>query len=93
MSHALQHAAVVVFAFVGLAMVMLAIVGAAAYRRKPESYLLFITLAFFVFFLKSTLLVVGFGFHLGAPELYELLGSLLDLVIAGLLLAPFFVRK
>lgn len=93
MSHALQHAAIVVFGFVALAMAVLAVAGLAAYRRKPESFLLFITLAFFVFFLKSALLVVGFGFHLGAPELYELLGSLLDLVIAGLLLAPFFIRK
>ncbi len=93
MSHALQHAATLVFVFVAVAMLALTALGAAAYRRDRRSFVLFIALAFAAFFVKGTILAVGFWFHLGAPELYELLGSLFDLVIAGLLIAPFLMRK
>lgn len=93
MSHALQHAAIVVFIFVAVAMLMLTVLGASAYRRDRRTFVLFISLAFAMFFVKSAILAVGFWFHYGAPELYELLGSLFDLVIAGLLIAPFLIRK
>jgi hypothetical protein len=93
MSHALQHAAVIVFAFVAVAMLVLTLLGTAAYRKDRRTFLLFVTLAFAVFLVKSAILVVGFWLHLGAPELYELVGSLFDLAIAGLLLGPFFIRK
>lgn len=93
MSHALQHAAILVFIFVAVAMLILTLLGASAYRRDRRMFVLFIALAFAIFFVKSTILAVGFWFHLGAPELYELLGSLFDLVIAGLLMAPFLMRK
>jgi hypothetical protein len=93
MSHALQHAAVVVFAFVAMAMLVLTILGTAAYRKDRRAFVLFVSLAFAAFFVKSVILVFGFWFHLGAPELYELAGSLFDLVIAGLLIGPFLIRK
>jgi hypothetical protein len=93
MSHALQHAAILVFAFVAVAMLILTILGTSAYRKDRRTFVLFVALAFAMFFVKSVILVVGFWFHLGAPELYELIGSLFDLAIAGLLLVPFLVRK
>lgn len=93
MSHALQHAAIVVFLFVAMAMLVLTVLGASAYRRDRRAFVLWVSIAFAVFFVKSAILVVGFWFHLGAPELYELLGSLFDLAIAALLLVPFLVRK
>jgi hypothetical protein len=93
MSHALQHAAIVVFLFVALAMLVLTVLGASAYRRDRRTFVLWVSIAFAAFFVKSAILVVGFWFHLGAPELYELLGSLFDLAIAALLLVPFLVRK
>ncbi|MFA5943518.1 MAG: hypothetical protein WC876_03520 [Candidatus Thermoplasmatota archaeon] len=93
MSHQLQHAAILVFVFVAVAMLVLTILGASAYRRDRRPFVLFIALAFGVFFVKSAILAVGYWQHLGAPELYELLGSLFDLIIAGLLIAPFLIRK
>jgi hypothetical protein len=93
MSHALQHAAIVVFAFVAVAMLVLTILGTASYRKERRTFVLFVTMAFATFFVKSVILVIGFWWHLGAPELYELVGSLFDLAIAALLLGPFLVRK
>jgi predicted small integral membrane protein len=92
-SHALQHAAVLVFAFVAVAMLVLSVLGAASYRRDRRRYTLYVTLAFVLFCVKSLILVVGFWYHLAAPELFELVGSLFDLAIAGLLLVPFLVRS
>lgn len=93
MSHALQHAAVLVFGFVAIAMLVLTTLGWNAYRHDKRTYALYVTLAFLLFFIKSVILVVGFWYHLGAAELYELVGSLFDLAIAALLLTPFLLRK
>lgn len=93
MSHDLQHAAIIVFVFVAVAMLVLTALALMAYRRGRDRHALFVTLAFAAFFVKSALLAFGFGYHLGPPELFELLGSLFDLGIAMLLLAPFLLRR
>lgn len=77
---------------VAAAMVFLASMSLRAWMRSRNRILPFITAAFVVFAAKS--LVTAYGLHTGTPahEDLELVGTLLDLVIAALLVAPFLLR-
>lgn len=93
MSHALEHAAIVVAAFVALVMLALVVAAATAHVRDKRPFVLWIAAAFGVFALKNAGLVVALWLHVGPHELVELVAALMDLTVAGLLAAPFLVRR
>lgn len=92
-SHALEHAAIVVACFVALVMLGLFVLAVAAHRRDGRPAMPWIAGAFAVFAAKNIALAVALTVHFGPHELVELAASLLDLVVAGLLVAPFLVKR
>lgn len=93
MSHALEHAAILVAIFVALAMVGMFVTAASAYRRDRRPFILWISAAFGVFALKNIGLVIALWLHVGPHELVELIAALMDLVVAALLVAPLLIRR
>jgi len=74
------------------AMVFLGSMAIRAWRRSQNRILLFVAGAFGVFAIKE--LVTAYGLWKGVPghEDLELLVTVMDVVIAGLLIAPFVFR-
>lgn len=93
MSHALEHAAIVVAAFVAAVMVVMFIAATSAHKRDRRPFVLWISAAFGVFALKNIGLVVALWLHYGPHELVELVAALMDLVVAALLVAPLLLRR
>jgi hypothetical protein len=93
MSHALEHAAIVVAGFVAAAMALMLVAALSAYKRDRRPFVLWIAAAFGVFALKNLGLVTVLWIHFGPHELVELMAALMDLVVAALLVAPLVIRR
>lgn len=88
-AHPNELTGVAIIAVVALVSLLLTVLAAAAWRRTGNRKLGFVTTAFCVFFAKSvvTAYSVETGF-IGHEDL-ELIGSLADLLVVLLLVAPF----
>lgn len=77
---------------VAVAMTFLAAMAIRAWVRSHNRFLLYVAGAFAVFALKSV--ITAYGLQTGTPghENLELVGTVLDAVIAGLLVVPFILR-
>lgn len=89
MAHPNESTAVAIIVVVALVSLLLTLLAAAAWRRTGNRKLAFVTGAFAVFFAKSVL--TAYSVHTGfiAHEELELVGSLGDLLVVLLLVAPF----
>ena len=91
--HPNQATAVALIVIVHVICLVLTVLAAAAWRRSGNRRLLLVAAAFLVFAIKSFVtaysLATGFLHH----EDLEGIGSLFDLVIVLLLVAPFLVRS
>lgn len=88
-SHDTAIAIILVVAVVSLALCILA---ARAWRATANGKLAFVTAAFAAFVLKSLLTAYALHTDAIAHEDLEVVGSVLDLAIVLLLIAPFLVR-
>ena len=89
MAHPNEIVGVAVIATVALVSLLLTLLAAAAWRRTGNRKLGFVTAAFVVFFAKSLLTAYSVKTGLIAHEDLELIGSLGDLAVVLLLVAPF----
>lgn len=89
MAHPNEVVGVGVIAAVAVVSLVLTLLAAAAWRRSGNPKLAFVTFAFLVFFVKS--LVTAYSVETGfiGHEDLELFGSLADLAVVVLLVAPF----
>lgn len=77
---------------VALASLALTLLGALAYRRRRDRRLLFVTGAFGLFFAKSLFTAVELFTGTVGHEALEMVNAGFDLLILGLLIAPFLLR-
>lgn len=89
MAHPNETTGVAIIALVALASLLLTVLAAAAWRRTGNRKLAFVTAAFFVFFAKSVLTAYSVKTGFIGHEDLELLGSVADLGVVLLLVAPF----
>lgn len=84
-----QATTIALIALAGLLSLVLAILAVGAWRRTGNRRLGFVAAAFFVFVVKSAVTAYSLWTGLIGHEDLELAGALLDLVVVGLLIAPF----
>ena len=89
MAHTNETTAVLLIAAVAVVSLLLTALAASAWRRTGNRKLAFVTSAFAVFFLKSVVTAYAVRTDAIHHEALELLGSLADLAIVLLLVAPF----
>lgn len=89
MAHPNEMFGVAIISAVALVSLVLTVLAALAWRRAGNAKLGFVTAAFAVFFLKSALTAYSIESEFLGHEDLELVGSLADLVVVILLLAPF----
>lgn len=92
MAHPNETTAVAIIIVVAVVSLILTILAAAAWRRTGNRKLAFVTGAFAVFFLKSILTAYSVSTGFIQHEDLELIGSLGDLAVVLLLVAPFLAR-
>ncbi|MFA5943903.1 MAG: hypothetical protein WC876_05500 [Candidatus Thermoplasmatota archaeon] len=80
---------IALIALAGLLSLVLTTLAAGAWHRTGNRKLAFVTAAFGVFFVKSTLTAYSLWSGLIGHEDLELAGAMLDVVIVLLLVAPF----
>lgn len=95
MTHPSESAASLVILLVGLVCLALLLLGVAAFRRTRNRKLLWLVAAFALFTIKSFLTSWALWAETIGHEYLELVMSLFDLGIVGMLVAPFlpFGRK
>lgn len=71
---------------------VLFVLATVAYRRRQNQALAFLVLAFLVFAIKNTFAAISISMALVPHEHLEVYEGLSDLVVVGLLIAPYFVR-
>ncbi|MHB1260223.1 MAG: hypothetical protein ACYC2H_00760 [Thermoplasmatota archaeon] len=89
-NEAVATAAIVAVHLICLALTVMA---AAAWRRNGNRRLLFVAAAFLVFAMKSLLTAYSLTTEFLHHENLEAVGSLLDLIVVSLLVAPFLLRS
>lgn len=89
MAHPHEAAGVAVIALVAALSLLLTFLAAAALNRSGNRKLAFVMLAFLAFFVKSVLTAYSVETDFIQHEHLELVGSLFDLLILLLLVAPF----
>jgi 4-amino-4-deoxy-L-arabinose transferase-like glycosyltransferase len=82
-------AAVLIIGAVALISLALSVLAALAWRRTQNRKLAFVTAAFLTFFAKSLITAYALWTEEVAHEHLEVVGSVLDLVVVGLLISPF----
>lgn len=89
MAHPNETTAVAIIVVVAVVSLILTVLAASAWRRTGNRKLAFVTGAFAVFFAKSVLTAYSVQTGFIAHEELELIGSLGDLIVVVLLIAPF----
>ena len=89
MVHPNEASGLALIAVTALVSLVLALLAAGAWRRTGNAKLVPVMLAFWIFFVKSGLTAYSLRTELLHHEDLELVGSLLDLLIVLLLMAPF----
>ncbi len=89
MAHPHEATGVAIIALVAALSLLLTFLAAAAWNRSGNRKLAFVMLAFLAFFLKSVLTAYSVETNVIQHEHLELVGSLFDLLILLLLVAPF----
>ncbi len=89
MVHPNEATGLAVIALTAAVSLVLAVLAAGAWRRTSNRKLIPVMLAFWMFFVKSVLTAYGLHGDVIHHEDLELLGTLFDLAIVLLLMAPF----
>jgi hypothetical protein len=89
MVHPSEAAGLALIAVTAAVSLVLATLAAGAWRRTSNRKLVPVMLAFWMFFVKSALTAYGLGADAIHHEDLELIGTLFDLAIVLLLMAPF----
>lgn len=89
MVHPSEAAGLAVIAVTAAVSLVLAVLAAGAWRRTANGKLVPVMLAFWIFFVKSVLTAYSLHTDFLHHEDLELVGTLLDLAIVLLLMAPF----
>ncbi len=93
MVHPNEASAAAVIVVVAVVSLILTILAASAWRHTSNRKLGFVTGAFAVFFAKSLLTAYSVSTGFIAHEDLEIIGSLGDLAVVLLLIAPFLARS
>ena len=89
MVHPNEASGLALIAVTALVSLVLALLAAGAWKRSGNAKLVPVMLAFWIFFVKSVLTAYSLHTDFLHHEDLELVGTLLDLVIVLLLMAPF----
>lgn len=89
MAHPNEMVGVAIISTVALISLVLTVLAGLAWRRSSNAKLGFVTAAFAIFFLKSAMTAYSIETGFLGHEDLELAGSLADLLVVLLLLAPF----
>ena len=92
MAHSSEETAVLVIAAVAALAATLTLVSLGAWRKNRNPKLLFLVAAFSLFFIKGLATAWAILYHRVAHEHLELIGSVFDLAIVALLVAPLLRR-